>query len=183
MSESLTLCTLVRLKKIYKKKQKKQIPVPLLNSQGYQVYVLLQMNNKQNFISTCFVSPIQNTLRTSHSRGYFYMQIIDIYSLVFFRVISCVTALFVPFFDVKQISIQTLLGYRNVWSVMGTDSKLEKTLVMGGQLHCDWYVFCPCRVCFCNDSLGVQTPSLVFLSSQVGIPTDSAFPARFNQPL
>lgn len=42
MSESLTLCTLIRLKKIYKK-NKKQIPVPLLNSQGYQVFVLLQI--------------------------------------------------------------------------------------------------------------------------------------------
>lgn len=167
MSESLTLCTLIRLKKIYKKKQK-TYPSPtfkltrLSHAAANDINI---SNNEQNFIYTCFVSPIQNTLRTSHSRGYFYMQIIDIYSLVFFWVISCVTALFVPFFDVKQISIQTLLGYRNVWSVMGTDSKLEKTLVMGGQLHCDWYVFCPCWVCFCNDSLGVQTSSLVFLSS------------------
>lgn len=168
MSESLTLCTLIRLKKIYKKKTKQTNPSPTFKLTRLSRAAANDMNisnNEQNFIYTCFVSPIQNTLRTSHSRGYFYMQIIDIYSLVFFWVISCVTALFVPFFDVKQISIQTLLGYRNVWSVMGTDSKLEKTLVMGGQLHCDWYVFCPCRVCLCNDSLGVQTPSLVFLSS------------------
>lgn len=166
MSESLTLCTLIRLKKIYKKtKTNPSSTFKLTRLSRAAANDMNISNNEQNFIYTCFVSPIQNTLRTSHSRGYFYMQIIDIYSLVFFWVISCVTALFVPFFDVKQISIQTLLGYRNVWSVMGTDSKLEKTLVMGGQLHCDWYVFCPCRVCLCNDSLGVQTPSLVFLSS------------------
>lgn len=61
MSESLTLCTLIRLKKIYKK-NKKQIPVPLLNSQGYHARAAANdmniSNNEQNFIYTCFVSPI-----------------------------------------------------------------------------------------------------------------------------
>lgn len=62
MSESLTLCTLIRLKKIYKKK-KKTNPSPtstfkLTRLSRAAANDMNISNNEQNFIYTCFVSPI-----------------------------------------------------------------------------------------------------------------------------
>lgn len=61
MSESLTLCTLIRLKKIYKK-NKKTNPSPTFKltrlSRAAANDMNILSNNEQNFIYTCFVSPI-----------------------------------------------------------------------------------------------------------------------------
>lgn len=60
MSESLTLYTLIRLKKIYKKKQKTN-PSPTFKLTRLSRAAANDMNisnNEQNFIYTCFVSPI-----------------------------------------------------------------------------------------------------------------------------
>lgn len=61
MSESLTLCTLIRLKKNYKKNKKQTNPSSTFKLTRLSRAAANDMNisnNEQNFIYTCFVSPI-----------------------------------------------------------------------------------------------------------------------------
>ena len=141
------------------------------------------LKRKKIYSITCFVPPIQHTLRASHACWDFYMEVINVHPLVLLGVISRKSTYLVPFLNMKKMSIQTLVCDRNVWVIIWTDSKFKKSFMVRGEFHCNWNVFGSGRIRLCNYSLCVQTSGLVVLPSVKRIPTYPTFSFRFDQRL
>ena len=111
------------------------------------------------------------------------MEVINVHPLVLLGVISRKSTSFVPFLNMKKMSIQTLVCDRNVWVIIWTDSKFKKSFMVRGEFHCNWNVFGSGRIRLCNYSLCIQTSGLVVLPSIKRISTYPTFSFRFDQRL